>query len=96
MTITSFLEQNHDISSCFRLRIQELAEQCDHEYYMSALPYMINKQRAMRGYSRIIAAVEEFKQLLEFTECKPCREQIANQLLLQDGSLREIKAVWNL
>src|SRR6185369_3818954 len=62
MTHIRFVEQKHDLKSCHYNHIQELAESCDHEYYMSALPTVSNKERAVRGRSRIFEMLEEFKQ----------------------------------
>ncbi len=97
MSPTPILEHSHAPNDCYRERIQQLAEQCNHEYYMSASPSTItNKERAMRGRDRILEAIEDFKQLLEITTCAPCRAEIANQVLLQEEGLREIEKVWDV
>jgi hypothetical protein len=94
--MNTIFEQSHELSGCYKDQVQELAELCDHEYYMSALPHATNKDRSMRGHLRISDAVEEFKKLLEITECKPCRDKIINQIMLQEENLREIEIVWKL
>ena len=97
MTTTPPLEHSHVPNDCRQERIQELAEQSDHEYYMSASPPpMSNKERAMRGRARILEAIVEFKQLLEITKCTSCRHEIANQVALQGKGLREIEKVWDV
>lgn len=97
MTPTPILEHSHAPNDCYKERIQEMAEQCDHEYYMSASPSPItNKERALRGRARILKVVEEFKQLLEITKCTSCRDEIANQITLQEEGLREIEKVWDV
>jgi hypothetical protein len=90
------LEHIHIPNDCYKERIQELAEQCDHEYHMSALPLMDNKERAMRGRTRVLKAIVEFKQLLEITKCLSCRDEITNQIALQEEGLQEIEKVWNV
>jgi hypothetical protein len=84
MTTTPFLEQDHDPDGCYRNRVQELGEHCDHEYYMSAYPPMTNKERASRGRSRILEGIKEFKQLLEIAKCASCRKEITRQILVQE------------
>jgi len=95
MVTKSFLEHQHELDGCYRDRIQELKEYCDHEYYMSALPATTTKKRAERGYARILAAVEEFKQLIEAIKCTSCHDEVSNQIQLQEKVLQEIKATWN-
>jgi hypothetical protein len=90
-----FFEESHDLSSCHQDRIQELAEYCDHEYYMSALPHTTSN-RAIKGSSNISESLEEFKRLLEITECKPCHNKIINQIMLVEEGLQEIETVWNI
>ena len=97
MTTKAPLEHSHVPNDCFQELIQEISEKCDHEYYMSASPSpMTNKERAMRGRARILMAVEEFKRLLEITKCAPCRDEISNQITLQQEGLRGIKEVWDV
>ena len=96
MTSIPFLEQDHALTGCCRSRVQELAEHCDNEYYMSAYPPMKNKERAMRGRSRIFEGIKEFKQLLEVAECDSCRKEITRQILVQEESLLEIDDAWKL
>jgi hypothetical protein len=96
MIKTPFLMRPHSLDGCNKDRIHELEEQYDHEYYMSALPLVTSRERAVRGRSRIAVAIEEFKKILEITKCKPCCDEIANQILLQEESLREIDIAWNM
>jgi len=88
--------RNHSLEGCYKDRIRELEDQYGHEYYMSALSLVTSRERAIRGRSRIFSAAEEFKKILEFTKCSPCRDEIADQILLQEESLREIDAAWNM
>ena len=90
------VEQKHSLKGCHRSHIQELIKICDHEYYMSVLPVVTNKKRAVRGYSRITDVLKEFKQLLKIVECEPCSEEINNQVILQEKVLVEIETVWNI
>ena len=96
MTTTPLEEHSHIPNECHQEHIQELAKQCDNEYYMSALPAVTNKERAMRGRSRILEAIEKFKHLLAITKCAPCRFEINRQIDLQREGLKEIEHVWNL
>ena len=96
MTVSPFLERKHALDGCYRDHIQELGEHCDQEYYMSAYPATANKERALRGRSRIFEGIKEFKQLLEKATCNSCRDEITKQILIQEESLLEIDDAWNL
>jgi len=96
MTTIPFLESDHDLDGCYRDRVQELGEFCDNEYYMSTYPPLKNKERAMRGRSRIVEGIKGFKQLFEIATCNSCREEITKQILVQEESLLEIDDAWKL
>ena len=63
---------------------------------MSALPDFTDKERAMRGRTRIIQAIYEFKALQQNIKCVACREEISKQIALQTEGLKEIELAWNL
>ena len=82
---------------CQHNLIQELVEQCDHEYYLSALaPPVGNRERAERGRARITASMERLKMLAEELECSACHDEIATQIALQGDALLEIERVWQI
>ena len=87
---------SHSPDKCYQERIQELAESCDHEFHMIALPSTSNKERAARGQTRILQAIEKFKELQQNAKCVACLEEINKQITLQEEGLKEIKQVWNL
>ena len=82
-------------NECYQERIKELAEICDNEYHMSALPSTTNKERAERGKSRILHAIEEFKELQPNIKCVACRDEINKQIAIQEEGIREIEQAWN-
>ncbi len=77
--------------------IQELAEQCDTEYYMSALgPPQGNSERARRGRTRILENIDRLKSLEMVVKCPACNTEIVKQIQLQTEGLREIEKVWQV
>lgn len=88
-------KHNHNPNECYQERVQELAELCDHEFYMSAFPFVTNKERAERGRKRILQAVEELKELHANMKCFACLEEINKQIKLQEDGLKEIEQTWN-
>ena len=79
---------------CFQARIQELAEQCDHEFHMSALGPPFTRRRAERGYQNIKAALGVFETLVADTDCEACRQELARQMVLQTEALARIEIAW--
>ena len=81
---------------CMRPAIHDLAETCDNEYYMSALPPDLGGQsgRTRRGRARLVAAISEFEHLRTIVPCIACQAEIAAQLALQADAVREIDQVW--
>ncbi len=82
-------------SECQADLIQELAENCDNEYYMSAGgPDLGNKDRAKRGLVQILTDIERFKILEKELVCPACLAEVNRQLQLQAEGVVEIKNVW--
>jgi hypothetical protein len=81
---------------CYQEQIQELAESCDNEYYMSTLPSATNKERTTRGQARILQALEDFRELQQNTNCAACLDEINKQITLQAEGLKEIELAWKL
>lgn len=51
---------------CYQSKIQDIAETCDHEYYMSATgPKNCHLDRSLRGYQRIQDGTRELVTLTE-------------------------------
>ena len=76
---------------CHREYIQELAEICDNEYYMSALPSVTNKERASRGKQRIEKILEKLKELRQNIKCVACLKEINKHIMLQEEGLKEFE-----
>ena len=89
-------EHSYIPNECHYERLRELAEICDNEYHMSASPPTSNKERAARGQTRILQAIEKFKELQQDAKCVACLEEINKQITLQEEGLKEIKQVWSL
>ena len=80
---------------CKKERIQDIAESCDNEYYMSALgPEIGDRDRAMRGLHRIEGWIKELKKLKEEVKCHACQIEIIEQIQLQEKGIQEIKSIW--
>jgi hypothetical protein len=77
-------------SECFQTQIKELAELCDYEYYMSALPIVTSKERAVRGRNHILQVIEEFKNIQKKVKCLACGTEINKQMSTQEQGLKEI------
>lgn len=83
--------------TCQRQRIQELAESCDNEYYMSGVgPPVGSQDRAMRGRNRIEQWLLELEALKWKIECPACLQEIDRQLRLQRKAIQEIKSLWGM
>jgi len=89
-------KHSHIPNECHHERVRELAEICDNEYHLSALPPASNQERAARGQARILQAIEKFKELQQIAKCVACLEEINKQITLQEEGLKEIKQVWSL
>lgn len=79
---------------CYQARIQELAEHCDHEFYMSAVGPPLTRHRAERGYQNIKATLGVFEALVADTDCEACRQELARQMALQTEALAGIETAW--
>lgn len=87
---------SHNPDKCYQERIQELAESCDHEFHMSALPSASNRSRAERGRNRILRALDELREIQRNTKCVACSEEIKRQVALQEAGIIEIEQAWNM
>ena len=82
------MEHTNIDGECFQDQIKELAELCDHEYYMSALPTAISKERVVQGKSRILQVIEEFKDIQEKSKCAVCNTELNRQISIQEAGLK--------
>ena len=88
-------EHTNDPTSCRREEIQEMAEDADHEYYMSAGgPQLGHQDRAQRGRDRIVHYVEALEKLRKVVTCPACQQEVERQIELQRKGLREIDHMW--
>ncbi len=81
---------------CQQARTQEIAEICDNEYYISASPPNMDRERAARGRDRIVQGITELQKLLSSVKCAPCQYEIRKQITLQSKGLNEIELTWDL
>jgi hypothetical protein len=88
--MTNQSKHSHVPNEGYEERIKELADICDNEYYMSASPFTINKERIERGRKRIVQAVEGLKELKRYAICTACHDEINRQISLQEEGLTEI------
>ena len=97
MTLSEELQHTNIPSECQSKLIQELAEQCDNEYYTSALgPPQGNNERARRGRTQILEDIDRLKSLEREVKCPVCHTEIARQIQLQAKGIREIERVWQM
>lgn len=83
-------------NSCYRVRLAELIDLCDNEYYLSAGgPSLTSQDRAERGRDRIKECIKEFEILKDQTTCEACHAEINRQLVVQQQSIREIDSAWS-
>ena len=81
--------------SCEALKIADLCETADNEYYMSALKTSdAHRDRALRGRDRIEKVIEELALLRAHLSCAACFQEIDRQTELQRQSIREIDHAW--
>jgi hypothetical protein len=91
----SALTHTNQPGGCLADQILKMAEDCDHEYYMSALgPPMGDKERARRGRVRIEECAKQFEQMRQSVTCKACLTELDRQLELQRKALDEIESAW--
>ncbi len=83
-------------SECQHHTIQQLAEECDNEYYMSALgpEFGQDEKRAKRGRDRILGRIKRFRLLEREVTCQACIDEIARQIELQEQGIDEIERIW--
>ena len=82
-------------ASCRSAEVHDLAEQCDHEYYMSGLDLPLGDlERARRARARINDCLIKVRQLLQTVVCQACLVELDHQLKLQREALEEIDRVW--
>ncbi|SRR6266498_957663 len=81
----------------FAEAISSLADDCDNEYYMSALgsPHS-TLERAKRGRLRILEWITEFENLNKKVSCLACHQEITQHIELQRDGVLEIERVWKL
>lgn len=80
---------------CQKEYIQEIAESCDNEYYMSACgPEIGDRERALRGLHRIREWIGELEKLAEEVLCHECQKEIMRQIHIQEGAIIEIENLW--
>ncbi len=83
--------------ACCKECIQDIAESCDNEYYMSAIgPKMGNLERAIRGRDRIKQWITDLERLRENVSCSACRNEIKQQIPLQKKAIQEIEDIWGM
>ena len=83
------MEHSQVPNECYQEQIQELAEICDNEYYLSALP-STNKERVERGRKRITQAIKDMRELQQNVLCLACQDEITRQISIQEEGLKEI------
>jgi hypothetical protein len=89
------VEHTNDPISCRREEIQKIAEEADHEYYMSAGgPQLGHQDRAQRGRKRLVKYISDLEKLRETATCPACQQEIDRQIELQQKGLREIDHMW--
>ena len=92
-----FTEHLGRVPVCQQERIQELAEDCDNEYYLSAIGVPLgDRARAIRGLSRIRKWLSEFENLRLVVECPACLQENDRQLHLQQAAIGEIVRAWEV
>ena len=88
-------KHTHIPEECQLEHIQDVADSCDNEYYMSAIGLPIgNRKRAERGRARIKQWVSELDTLRGTVKCLACHEEIKRQIALQRRALQDIESVW--
>jgi len=89
------LEHTNQSGKCFAEAINSLAEDCDHEYYVSALgPLSGTLERASRGRLRILEGIMELERMKKEVSCLACHQEIQQQIELQRDGVLEIQRVW--
>ncbi len=78
-------------NECYQEKIKELIDLCSNEYYMSALSLATTKERAARGRTRLLQAIEEFKTLQHKTKCTACLDEIEGQITIQENGIQEVE-----
>jgi len=82
---------------CSADAINSLAEDCNHEYYMSAMgPSSGTLERAKRGRLRILEGIIELKNMDKNVSCLACHGEIERQIKLQRDGVLEIERAWKL
>jgi hypothetical protein len=95
--MSGMLNHTNEPGKCFAESINSLAEDCDHEYHISALgPLSGTLERAKRGRLRILEAMIVLESLNQKIYCFACHEEIKRQTKLQREGILEIERVWNL
>jgi hypothetical protein len=95
--MTTDLEHTNQPDKCLAGAIKVLAEDCDHEYYMSAIePPSGTLERAKRGRFRILEGIIELERMNREVSCSACRQEIKRQINHQREGLLEIERVWKL
>ena len=83
--------------TCFADAIRSLADDCDNEYYMSAMGSPSGSlERARRGRLRILEWITEFENLNEKASCLACHQEITRHMERQRDGVLEIERVWKL
>lgn len=95
--MTEPVRHTNKLNECFINDINRIAEISDNEYYMSALgPPLGTLERAKRGRSRILEAIDELRKIDQKTTCSVCHEEIITQIQRQANGVLEINNIWNL
>ena len=91
------VEHTNDPIGCHRAEIQDVAESADNEYYMSAAGPQngIERERAVRGRSRIVQYTRDLEKLGQKASCLACQAQIAREIEKQRNAVLEIDHVWS-
>ena len=91
------LKHTDEPDKCWAASIKAVAEDCDHEYYISAMgPPSGTLERARRGRLRILEGIIELERMEQEISCLACHEEVQRQIKLQRDGLLEIAKAWDL
>jgi len=95
--MSGILKHTNQPGPCFADAINSLVQDCDHEYYMSAIGHSSGTlERAKRGRLRILEAINEMERMKKEVCCLACRQELNLQIELQRNGVLEIERVWKL
>jgi hypothetical protein len=95
--MSGILKHTNQPGTCFADAINSLVQDCNHEYYMSAIGSSSGTlERAKHGRLRILEAINEMERMKKEVGCLACRQEINLQIKLQSNGVLEIERVWKL